>query len=374
MSRFVKFVENEHPTVGVEQEFHLIDAETADLAPRMQEVWDDLPAPWHDGVSYEVMLSILEMSSGVHRTVDGLLAEVCRMRADVGRACAEKGLRLVASASHPFGDWRKQPWVQTPHYQWVLEHHGYLAHRLLSFALHVHVGVRGGDCAVYVMNELRRWAFPLLALSANSPYFEGARTGLASTRAHLFGSMPRTGMPPFFADMAALEGHYGALLEAGDITRPGDLWWQVRVQPPLGTVELRATDLPTDVRRLAALVALTQAVVAVYQDRFFAGAPQSVLAPAWLDENRWKAMRYGLDGNIVEPETGEVLSMRAQLGRLLALAGPKAEQLGSAQHVRFASEMIETGNESSWQVATCDAVGGDLRRLELAIAEGTMRF
>jgi len=243
---------------------------------------------------------------------------------------------------------------------------------MVAFGLHVHVGMQSAESAMHTMYEMRRWMYPLLALSANSPYFEGRATGLASTRTHLFGSMPRTHMPPEFEDMDALDAFYEKLIACGDVTAPGDLWWSIRPQPPLGTVELRVLDLPTDVRRLGALAAITQAAMAMYQDEFNAGAARTELNPAYIDQNRWKAMRHGLDGKILDPLTGEVLPVREQLERLLDSIGPKAEELGSTPHIAFARKMLEEGTEAEWQIRTYGRFGGDLRALELEIAKQTL--
>ena len=366
------FVVNDYPTVGVEQEFHLIDGVTGELAPRVDQVFENLSEPMRGSVCYELFHSVLEHKSAVCRTIDELVDNVTGARRELAQACEKAGVRLAAAASHAFSDWRAQTIVPSEHYEWVARECVYSAQRMVAFGLHVHVGMQNAESAMYVMYEMRRWAYPLLALSANSPYFEGQATGFASTRTHLFNCMPRTLMPPEFADFAELEAYYEQLLAAGDVTAPGDLWWSIRPQPPLGTVEFRVLDLPTDVRRLAALAAITQAAMAMYQDKFNAGAAPSRLNPARLDQNRWKAMRHGLDGQVLEPQTGEILAMRDQIERLIDMIGPKAEELGSASHIDFAREMLEEGTEAQWQIRTCEKLGGDLGALELEIAKRTL--
>jgi len=222
------------------------------------------------------------------------------------------------------------------------------------------------------MYEMRRWIYPLLALSANSPYYEGIRTGLASTRAHIFGSMPRATLPPYFREFRELEHFYQKLHAAGDVTAPGHLWWFIRPQPPLGTVEVRIFDMPTDPQRLAALAAVVQATLAWYQDRFFEGVPPSDLNPTYLEQNRWKAMRFGLEGKIIEPQTGEILPLHQQLIRLFDLIRPKAHQLGTPAHLDFAEKILTLDNEAAWQVETARACHDDLRELELQIAHRTV--
>jgi carboxylate-amine ligase len=234
--------------------------------------------------------------------------------------------------------------------------------------------VKNAEVAIYVMHEMRRWAYPLLALSANSPYYEGLETGLASTRTHLFNSMPRTKFAPHFNSFSELIHYYEKLLATGDITRPGDLWWCIRPQPPLGTVEFRFFDLPTSVRRIGAFAAITQAAVATYQDAFFAGKEAHTLNPGYLDQNWWRALKDGLNTDIVEPETGEILSMRAQLKRLVEFVYPKAIELNSEHHLKYALTMIEQGSEAELQIDLCKKLHGDLRALELEIAKQTVNF
>jgi carboxylate-amine ligase len=367
----MKWNGNAEPTLGVEQEFHLVDPETGALSGRMEAVWECLAGRMRELACYELFLSCLEMRSAVGGTVDELVARAGEARAAAAEAARGCGVRLAAAGTHPFADWREEELAPTEHYRWVDEHHGYLSQRLLAWGLHVHVGMRTADGAVYAMHELKRWLYPLLALSANSPFFEGRLTRLASTRMHLMSSMPRTLWPPSSGSWVEFEGRYETLKAAGDVTRPGDLWWAVRPQPPLGTVEVRVLDLPTRPDRVGVLAALVQAALAHYQERYEAGAAPTALDEGWLDENRWKAMRYGLDARMVDAATGEVVEMREQLARLMALVGPAAERLGGGAWLERARAAVAEGSEAEWQVAEAERQGGDLRRLELSVAERT---
>lgn len=367
------FVKNDYPTVGVEQEFHLIDSMTGELVPYVDQVFENLDTPMLASVCYELFHSVLEYKSAVCRTINELMSDVVGARRDLALACGKVGVALAAAGSHAFSDWRDQKVISNEHYQWVARECAYSAWRMIAFGLHVHVGTQSAESAMYTMYEMRRWIYPLLALSANSPYFEGQATGFASTRTILFGCMPRTLMPPEFENFAELEAYYEQLLATGDVMAPGDLWWSIRPQPPLGTVELRVLDLPTDVRRLAALAAITQAAIAMYQDKFNAGVKQSKLNPGYIEQNRWKAIRHGLDGKILEPQTGEVLTMREQIERLIDIISPKAEQLGSISHINFARQMLEEGTEAQWQIRMCKELGGNLRALELEISKQTIK-
>lgn len=366
------FLSNPFPTVGVEQEFHLISPTSADLVSCCDEVTSFLEGQWKEAATYELFYSVLEMRGPVCRTAREVEDHVRQDRRAVAAACERAGCRVAAAGSHPFARWTEQQVVESDHYRWVEQEAVWMARRLLAFGLHVHVGVGSAEAAIYVMNEILRWLYPLLALSANSPFLEGHRTGLASTRAHLFASMPRTHPAPHFASFGDLVAFHDKLMETGDIVAPGDLWWSVRPQPPLGTVEIRIPDLPTDARRLAALAAIVQALVATYQDRFRAGVPPTDVKREYLEQNHWQAMRRGLAGKIIEPVTGDVLAMREQIERMFAFAEPKAGLLESEPQFAFAREMLAAGTESEWQVKRWQALGRDLVRLELEIADRTV--
>jgi carboxylate-amine ligase len=368
------FVSNEYPTVGIEQEFHLIDKDSGEMVGCVDEVIEHLDEELKASVCYELYLAVLEHNSSVCRTVDELVDEVVRTRNLFSKACEQVGVKLAAAGSHPFSDWRKVPMVPSDHYQWVKKECDYLARRLLSFGLHVHVGMRSIESAMYAMYEMRRWTYPLLALSANSPFYEGERTGLACTRYHLFDSMPRTHFSPYFKNFSELESYYDKLVATGDVTQPRDLWWILRPQPPLGTLEIRLFDLPTEVNRLGAFAAIGQCAAAFYQDRFFEGASQTKMNDGYLEQNYWKAMRHGLSGDIIEPETGEILSMRKQLERLFDMLEPKAEELDCARYLKTARDILANGNEATWQMEQCEKLKGDLRALEFEIAQRTIGF
>ena len=366
------FASNAYPTIGVEEEFHLIDPATAELCPAVDDVMAALDESLASRVCHELFTCVIEANSLPARTVDELVADIVETRRRIAAACEAAGVLLAAAGTHPFSDWRQQQFVASEHYLWIRDGFGAPARRMLSFGLHIHVGLRGPDEALYVMHEMRRWAYPLLALGANSPYIEGQDAGLVSARTHIFNAMPRTLLPPDFADFGELEDIYAKLLAAGDIMHPGDLWWSLRPQPPLGTLEIRSIDLPTDTRRIGALAAVYQAAAAVFQDRFAAGTPRSPFNEEYLNQNRWRAMRDGLAATIIEPETGEIVTMTDQLNRLLDLADAKADALGGAEYLGIARRMLAEGTEADAQRALFADFNGDLRKLELDIARRTV--
>jgi carboxylate-amine ligase len=370
------FAPNEYPTLGVEEEFQLIEPDTGEMTPKVDAVIAAMAPEFRERLCHELFLSVVESRTDVAENVDELVDDVIEGRRRLDAACRNVGTRLVAAGSHPFSRWQDQKYVLSDHYQWVRDHCGTVSHRLLSFGLHIHVGVRSDAAALYVMREMRPWLYPLLAMSANSPFYEGLATGLMSVRTHLFNGMPRTKFPPRFETFQQLEEHYAKLLAAGDVSRPGDLWWSIRPQPPLGTVEIRVMDLPTDAYRIGALAAVYQAAVATYQDAFGAAEPLTAAGACeeYLLQNRWQCMRRGLAATLIDPIGGEIVPVRDFLRRLLDLCQPKAEQLGSSAYLEFARQICEAGNEAERQIALCERLGGDLRELELELARRTIAF
>ncbi|MBT3201018.1 MAG: YbdK family carboxylate-amine ligase [Phycisphaerales bacterium] len=369
----IPFARNDKPTIGIEEEFHLIDPQTAELKPARADLTALLDPEMQESVCCELFECVIENRVGVFDTVDDLVASSLDGRRKLAHAAEQLNLRLAAGACHPFGQWRDLKIADDEHYRSVIDAYGYIARRLMSFGLHIHVGVRSAEEAVYVMLRMRPWVYALMAMSTNSPFFEGLATGLHSTRMHLFGSMPRTHLPPRFETWEELHAHYQALLAAGDVTRPGELWWNIRPQPPLGTVELRVLDLPTDVHRLGALTAVYQAAVATFRDDFQAARPADAPDDDYLDQHRWRAMRDGLEAVLINPFTGKTIGARDYLASLFDTIEPASEQLGSQKYFQLARRLLDTPNESAWQLKRAEELNGDLPALELEIADRTLR-
>ena len=367
------FTRNDKPTIGIEEEFCLIDPQTAELVSGIEHLREHLNPEMQASICYELFQCVIENRVGVFDTVDDLVASAMDGRRRLAAAGRKVGVRIAAAACHPFGQWRGLPIAADEHYRNVVVTYGYVAKRLLSFGLHVHVGVRSAAESIYVMARMRPWVYAMMAMSVNSPFFEGMSTGLLSTRLHLFGSMPRTGLPPRFDTWSDLEDHYQTLLDSGDVTRPGELWWNIRPQPPLGTVELRVLDLPTDIHRLGALVAVFQAAVATFQQAFAANEPLEDYSEEYLDQHRWRAMRDGLDAPLVDPFSGRTIGARQYLRRFLDMIEPMSKKLGSQRYLHLARRMLDMPTEAQWQLKRAEELNGDLAALELEIADRTLR-
>ena len=312
-----RFGESPPFSVGIEEELFVLDPETLEPAPTPRGILD--------GTRFkaELFTSMFELNTSVCRDVGEAVAELAELRRAARRRLREHGLELAAAGTWPTGIAAEQGIAPKEPLRRFAEYAGSSARRQLCSGLHVHVGVRSpGDCMGRLEGVLP-WLPLVLAVSANSPYFEGAETGLASTRAELLALLPRSGAPPAFADYEAWARFAESLVELGladDLMR---LWWDVRPHPRLGTLEVRMPDQPTRPAVTAALAALTQALVAAVE-------PDGGHADRGLYlQNRWAASRFGTAAGLVHPDGGRLAEPAGLLAELLERLEPTARRLGS---------------------------------------------
>jgi glutamate---cysteine ligase / carboxylate-amine ligase len=314
-------------TVGLEEEVMLLDPADWSLAQRSDDVLPQLPAGLAEHVSAETHQGAIELATDPHRTVGEAVAQLAGLRAWLAEELAAQGLAVAAAGTHPFALWSDTRVSPASRYQVILRTMADLARREPTFALHVHVGVPDPERAIRLLNALRAHVPLLLGLSANSPFWQGRSTGLASTRTSVFGAFPRTGLPRRFGSYEDWVATVDELLRCGAFPEPTFLWWDVRPQPALGTVEVRTMDAQTDVRATAALVALVQSLARLELEEGHA-PEQLIAADELLAENRFLAARDGIEADLLDPAAELRRPARAQLRALLDAARPHAEELG----------------------------------------------
>lgn len=365
----IAFNSSPRPTLGVEEEYQLCDPDTGDLVPRVDQIMERADAELRERLSYDLILGLIEANTEVSESVDAAVENLLDKRRRVQELAEATGCTLGLTGTHPFADPMKTEFVDTPDYEWVHDQLGYVAQRNITFGLHVHVGVDDGDRAIYVANRMRQWIGPLVALSASSPFLDGVDTGWSSARMYAFGAFPRAGIPPHLRSYGEFAEAIDALIGAGAITKPRQIWWNVRVHPQYGTVEFRACDMQISLPRTAALIAVVQALVVAYAEAHRAGEPEPYVQGTYLEDLRWKGMRFGLDADVVDAETGEVLSMPDYARKMIAVAAPAAARLGTEAYLETLAGVLHSGNEASAQRALLREHGGDLRRLQLDLLE-----
>jgi glutamate---cysteine ligase / carboxylate-amine ligase len=327
-------------TIGVEEEFQLLSPESYELVSRFDEVAE---AAGDERVKPELLQSVLEVATTVGRSVDEALEEARTLRRRLRDAAAERGTLIAAAGTHPFSRYEHQEVTGEPRYEGLMEKMQWAAERQVIFGLHVHVGLMSADQAISVANALRTWLPELLALSANSPFWQGRDTGLASARTKVFDTFPRSGLPPAFSSFDEFE----LLVERGIKTNSFRdytyIWWDLRPHPRLGTLEVRVCDAQTRVETISAIVALVQSLVATLAERHEREGALPIQPVTLVAENKWRAARYGLDADLIWLERDEERPARTAVRHLVELAEPAAHRLGCARELERVEEVLRRG-------------------------------
>jgi carboxylate-amine ligase len=313
-------------TVGIEEEVMLLDELTWALAHRIDSVLPRLPHGSTSSFTAETHGSALEIQTGIHTNIPEAIDELAALRTELDTTLRPLSMRAASAGTHPFAVWQEIVISAGERYQFVYGSMRELARREPTFGLHVHVGVPDPEAAIHAANRLRTHIPLLLALSVNSPFWQGRDTGLASARTPLFQAFPRVGIPRPFGDYAEYVESVDVLIRCDAVPEPTFLWWDVRPQPRFGTVEVRIMDAQTTLPDTAAIAALVQCIVRAEvegEDHLERPMPQEVLA-----ENRFLAARDGMDADLIEPELGRRVPARELLADLVSVCGPHADALG----------------------------------------------
>jgi carboxylate-amine ligase len=361
-----------HPpfTVGIEEEFQILDAESYELVQRFDPIAESVGDPVH--VKAELQQSTIETATPVSRSV-GEAVEHCRaLRAALRDAAAQHGALIAAAGTHPFSRWEHQAITEGERYEGIVESLQWVAERVVIFGLHVHVGLQHAQQAIAVANALRTWIPELLALSASSPFWHGRDTGLSSARSVIFQGMPRSGLPPAFASFEEWELAMERMVKVGFVEDYTYIWWDLRPHPRLGTIELRACDAQSRVETVAALAALTQCLAAMLAERHDRGEPLPIHPVTLVSENKWLAARHGLSTDLVDLEHDTIRPAREAVLELVELVEPWAERLGCSSELLEVEHVCSRGTGADEQRAAYEEQGSLLavarRMVELTAA------
>ena len=335
-------------TVAVEEEFAVLDPETLDLTNRFEELQAAAQGtPLEEHLVGELIASEVEVRTGRCDTFEEAAARLGERRSQLHELADEVGVGLAATGTHPWSPWQEQRIIDTPHYRRNDEILRYVVWRNNSFGLHVHVAVNGPDRAVMVCNGLRNFLPELLALSASSPFVENVNSGLHSARTQIFTRpFPRCGIPDFYEGWDGFERYVRFLYDTRSIDEHTQLWWSVRPHLAFPTVEIRICDGQPDLAEARSLAALCYALTARIARAIDEREPLRYFEHRLIEENLWRAIRYGLSGELIDLATGEVRPARAHLERLVEWVLPVAEELGCADHLA-----IPAANAAERQIA-----------------------
>jgi carboxylate-amine ligase len=318
-------------TVAVEEEFALLDPETLELTDRFEELKAAADeTEWGEHVVGELIASEIEFKTGRCADFAEAAERMAERRGQLGRLADEHGIAIASSGTHPWSRWQDQRIIDTPHYQRNDELLRYVVWRNNSFGIHVHVAVRGADRAVGVCNAFRNVLPEVLAFSASSPFVEDVVTGLHSARTEIFTRMfPRCGVPDAYDGWDGFEEYVRFLYATGSIEEHTQLWWSVRPHLAFPTVEVRICDAQPDLGDAQSLAALIYALGARFARALDDGEPLPSLPHRLIEENLWRAIRYGLSGSLIDFAAGAVIPARARLEQLLEWVAPVAAEIGA---------------------------------------------
>ena len=352
------FGRSEPYTLGVEEEYMLLDGESFDLVQHIDTVLAAISGhELETNINAELMQSVLEIATPVCRTAGDVDRELRRLRAYVAGIASEDKLRVGSAGTHPFSLFERQRITARDRYRHLIDQMQYVARRELIFGLHIHVAVDDPEKAIQVVNGLLAHISSLLALSASSPFWRGEATGLSSSRQIVFAAFPRSGPPPRFKDYADYAEVVGQLEKTGCIADYTHIWWDIRLHPRLGTVEIRVCDAVTRVEDAVALAAFCQALVKHYCERYDRGDEIPSYHRILTTENKWLAARYGLEAPVMDLATGRRnrVPVAQLVRRTLRDIEPHARELGSERELEGVREILARGNGADLQRRTFNA-------------------
>jgi carboxylate-amine ligase len=355
-----RFDEADDFTVGLEEEFQVLAPDTLELTPGFEELRDAAGPRLAERISGELIRSEIEVRTPRSAHFAEAARQLLLNRDELFRLAESRGFALGATGTHPFSSWHDQEIIDTPHYRLVEERLKYVAWRNNTWSGHVHVGVRGKDRAVAVCDGLRGFLPHLLALSANSPFIEGVWTQLHSARTQTFVRMfPRCGVPDTFGDWAEHRRFYETLVETNCIEEFTQVWWSIRPHHRFGTVEVRICDVQTEPWQALAVTALAVGLTADLVRAYDEGRQAAPEGSRYIEENLWRAIRFGLDGRLVDFAARRELPAADAVRRLVDRAAPFAAELGLASHLDDVERMLREGNGAQRQ-ARAHAAGETL--------------
>ena len=335
-------------TLGIEEEFQIIDPETRS---HIEQIMEDGKMILRERVKAEMHQSVVEVGTDICRDVADARAAVTDLRSNLWRLAQKRGLTIAASGTHPFSHWMDQKISKGDRYKILVEDMQQIARANLIFGLHVHVGIPDRETAIQVMNMARYFLPHLFALSTNSPFWNGRNTGFKSYRVKVFERFPRTGIPDAFESLAEYNDYLALLVKTRCIDNAKKIWWDIRLHPFFDTIEFRVCDIPMRIEETIALAGLMQALVAKLHKLLKQNMSWRMYRRRLLDENRWRASRYGISGKLIDFGKQEEVDTPALILELLEFVDREIDEFGSRKEVSYVHEILKNGTGADRQLA-----------------------
>jgi carboxylate-amine ligase len=338
-------------TIGIEEEYQTIDPVTRDLRSHIDvEILEQGKTLLHESVKPEMHTSVIEVGTGICKDIKQAREEITQLRRDMIGLAKRNNLRLGAAGTHPFADWRDQSIYPDARYEQIVEDMKMVARANLIFGLHVHVGVEDRETGIHLMNAARYFLPHILALSTNSPFWLGMDTGLKSYRCKVFDKFPRTNIPDYFQSYGEYKTFVDLLVRTKCIDNAKKIWWDIRPHPSFPTLEFRICDIPMRLDETIAIAALIQATVAKLYKLYAANQGFRLYRRALIMENKWRALRYGIDGKLVDFGKGEEVPLRDLMYEYLHFIDDVVDELGTRHEINYIHKILENGTGADRQL------------------------
>jgi carboxylate-amine ligase len=338
-------------TIGIEEEYQIIDPDTRELRSYVQQFLEQGQTVLSDQLRPEFLQSQIEAGTQICADVTEAREELLRIRRSILELAEDAGLWVAAAGTHPFSSWVKQQVSPFGRYPELVRFLQDVGRQLLVFGMHIHIGIEDNELLVEIMNQLRYFLPHLLALSTSSPFWHGRETGLKSYRSVVFENLPRTGIPPQFEAFASYRSYVDTLLTTGSIAEPTHIWWDVRPSEKFPTLEVRIPDMCTRIEETLCLVAIVQALVAKLIQLRRANQSWRLYRKHMIDENKWRALRYGIEGKLIDFGKKEEIRFPDLVEEILAWIDDVVDGLGSRREVEYAYTILRDGTSADRQLA-----------------------
>ncbi|MFA7615433.1 MAG: carboxylate-amine ligase [Weeksellaceae bacterium] len=338
-------------TLGVEEEFQIIDAKTRDLVSHVSKIIEGGKATLNESLKHEMHESVVEMETGICNNISEVREELTSLRRRLVKVAHEQGLRIAGGGTHPFSDWQKNNITPKERYDKIVSDMGDVARGNLIFGLHVHVGIPDREEGIRIQNVMRYFLPHIYALSTNSPFWIGRNTGFKSFRQEIFAKFPRTGIPSYFGSVAEFDAYVNLLVKTGTIDNAKKIWWDLRVHPFYPTIEFRICDMPMTIDETVCLAAIMQSLVAKIYKMHRQNISFRSYRRLLLTENKWRASKDGVDAMLIDFGKEKEVPFKILLEELLGFIDDVVDELGCRKEVEYAREIMKNGSGADRQLA-----------------------
>lgn len=344
-------MENKHIfTLGVEEEFQIIDAKSRDLVSHVSKIIEGGKATLNESLKHEMHESVVEMETGICNNISEVREELTSLRKRLVRVAHDNGLRVVGGGTHPFSDWQHSKITAKERYDKIVSDMGDVARGNLIFGLHVHVGIPDREEGIRIQNVMRYFLPHIYALSTNSPFWIGRNTGFKSYRQEVFVKFPRTGIPSYFGSVAEFDAYVNLLVKTGTIDNAKKIWWDLRVHPIYPTIEFRICDMPMTIDETVCLAAIMQSLVAKVYKMHQQNISFRTYRRLLLTENKWRASKDGIDAKLIDFGKEKEVPFRDLLEELLSFIDDVVDELDCRKEVEYAREILKMGTGADRQL------------------------